>query len=247
MNLPDLSQYVKHLLEFCSSAPDRHVAMLKAHYRAPGRKITATALAHAAGYSTYSAANVQYGKFAHRLCDSLHFSPPIGNSGKPTFTYVLASPSKLSSADWEWTMHDVVALAIEQSNIFSSGTAATDSAPVYPGDVTDVSTYAEGATLQVTVNLFERSRTARDACIAYWGSICSVCKLDFQLTYGADSNRCIHVHHLKPLSSLRSAQEVNPVNDLRPVCPNCHTVLHTTKPPTSIGELRRRLRRKKDD
>ena len=36
-------------------------AMLRAHYEAPGRKITATQLAQAAGFANFSAANLQYG------------------------------------------------------------------------------------------------------------------------------------------------------------------------------------------
>ncbi|MDY6960261.1 MAG: HNH endonuclease, partial [Halobacteriota archaeon] len=30
----------------------------------------------------------------------------------------------------------------------------------------------------------------------------------------------------------------DPVNDLRPVCPNCHAVLHKKKPPYTIEELK---------
>jgi 5-methylcytosine-specific restriction protein A len=37
---------------------------------------------------------------------------------------------------------------------------------------------------------------------------------------------------------------VHPVKDLRPVCPNCHAMIHRGPGPAlSIGELRRQLRR----
>jgi len=46
-----------------------------------------------------------------------------------------------------------------------------------------------------------------------------------------------HVHHLTLLSQIAQEHEVDPVKDLRPVCPNCHAMLHTRTPPLSIEEL----------
>lgn len=243
MRLPNLAQYIQSLLEVCASAPEKHLVMLAAHFRAPDRRITATELANAAGYATYGAANLQYGILAHRLCDALGFVPPTGNSGEPTYTYVLALPRKLPDADWEWTMHNVVAEAIEQTNLFGNVENQVDSAPVYPDEAIDTRTFVEGAMQTVTVNAYERSPEARRACLEYWGASCTVCDMDFQSKYGADPVRCIHVHHLHPLSAIGTAHTVDAINDLRPVCPNCHTVLHTTIPPLSISELRARLRR----
>ena len=53
----------------------------------------------------------------------------------------------------------------------------------------------------------------------------------------------IHVHHLIPLSSVDADYEVDPVRDLRPVCPNCHVVLHHREPPYSLEEARQFLQR----
>jgi 5-methylcytosine-specific restriction enzyme A len=47
----------------------------------------------------------------------------------------------------------------------------------------------------------------------------------------------MHVHHLTPISSNSKAREVDPINELRPVCPNCHAMLHKSDPPFSIEEL----------
>jgi 5-methylcytosine-specific restriction enzyme A len=51
----------------------------------------------------------------------------------------------------------------------------------------------------------------------------------------------IHVHHLTPLSSLGTDYEVDPIRDLRPVCPNCHAVLHRREPPYSPEEVQQFL------
>jgi len=51
----------------------------------------------------------------------------------------------------------------------------------------------------------------------------------------------IHVHHLKPLATIGENYEVNPIDDLRPVCPNCHAVIHMRKEPYTIDEVRNML------
>ena len=44
-------------------------------------------------------------------------------------------------------------------------------------------------------------------------------------TNGREAEGYIHVHHLRGLSDVGGEYVVDPVNDLRPVCPNCHAVL----------------------
>jgi len=41
--------------------------------------------------------------------------------------------------------------------------------------------------------------------------------------------------------------KVDPINDLCPVCPNCHAMLHRRSPPLSIDELKQLLKRAKPD
>ena len=45
--------------------------MLKAHYEAPGKKMSSTQLADAAGYKDFTATNSQYGKLGRELCEYL--------------------------------------------------------------------------------------------------------------------------------------------------------------------------------
>ena len=102
--------------------------------------------------------------------------------------------------------------------------------------------YVEGSVKRVLVNWYERDPGAREACICYRGSICSACGFDFAAVYGEVAAGLIHVHHLIPLSDIGPDYVVNPIEDLRPVCPNCHAVVHRRTPPYSIEEVRRFLK-----
>lgn len=105
--------------------------------------------------------------------------------------------------------------------------------------------YHEGAVRQVTVNAYERDPDARRCCIQHYGTTCCVCGFNFGVTYGTLGEGFIHVHHLKPLSEIGEEHQVNPLADLRPVCPNCHAMLHRRTPAYSIEELQQVLQRKR--
>jgi len=116
--------------------------------------------------------------------------------------------------------------------------AATVDAQFFPEEIDNPERFIEGALLRVTVNRYERSTEAREACIARWGYKCNVCDFDFGKTYGTLGQDFIHVHHLTPISTVGEAYTLDPVADLRPVCPNCHAMLHRTNPPLSLEELK---------
>ena len=88
------------------------------------------------------------------------------------------------------------------------------------------------------MNAYERSRKAGELCVDHYGYDCSVCGFDFGGAYGEVGEDFIHVHHLMPLSEISGEYRVDPVRDLRPVCPNCHAMIHRRTPPYGIEELR---------
>ena len=98
--------------------------------------------------------------------------------------------------------------------------------------------YLEGRRVAVLMNRFERDRSAREACIKHYGSCCSVCGMSFGARYGEAMRDYIHVHHLKPLSQIGVNYQVDPINDLRPMCPNCHAVVHRRESQLSIEQAR---------
>lgn len=107
-----------------------------------------------------------------------------------------------------------------------------------PDDVRDPALYSEGTSRTVSVNVFERSRVARDRCISHYGLDCAVCGFNFGRVYGKGAQGIIHVHHLKSLAEVDEAHDVDPVRDLRPVCPNCHAVIHSAEKPLTIDEVK---------
>ena len=108
---------------------------------------------------------------------------------------------------------------------------------LHPEEIVEPAKYFEGALSQVTVNAYERNPAAREACIKHYGSNCAVCGFNFGAVYGEIGSGFIHVHHLKPLAGIKIGYQVDPIKDLRPVCPNCHSMLHRRMPPYSIDEL----------
>jgi predicted HNH restriction endonuclease len=110
-----------------------------------------------------------------------------------------------------------------------------------PEQVAFPSQFFEGATRQVSTNRYERNPCARQQCIEQYGCRCSVCNFDFEQVYGELGRGFIHVHHLKSLSEIGEEYQIDPIADLRPVCANCHAMIHHGTDLTSIDDLRERI------
>jgi hypothetical protein len=108
----------------------------------------------------------------------------------------------------------------------------------FAGELADTRKYVEGAVFQVLVNRYERDPKARAACLKEFGCRCSVCGFDFGEQYGEIGDGFIHVHHRKPIALQKAEYRLEPTDDLAPVCPNCHAMLHTSDPPLEIDQLR---------
>ncbi len=109
---------------------------------------------------------------------------------------------------------------------------------ILPEEISDAGALYEGTRKQISVNAYERNQVARDRCLANYGFRCPVCDQRMSEIYGTVAEELIHVHHLKPLSEIKNGYQVNPIEDLRPVCPNCHAVIHLRTPPYTIEEVK---------
>ena len=112
-----------------------------------------------------------------------------------------------------------------------------------PEEVKTPEKYIEGATTTVSINAYERNPKARAKCISHYGCQCYVCEFDFKAVYGDIGKDFIHVHHEVPLANIKQEYEVDPIKDLKPLCPNCHAIIHRTHPPLAVDKLIKILRR----
>lgn len=99
----------------------------------------------------------------------------------------------------------------------------------------------EGMSYAVELTVYERNPEARSRCLAHHGSRCCVCGFDFGAAYGPLAAGLIHVHHLVPLAQIGEEHPVDPVRNLRPVCPNCHAVIHLGGGTLTIEQVKQML------
>ena len=143
----------------------------------------------------------------------------------------LSQGDSLIDAQSNGTEHDFSSYHVEVIR-YSSGVENQDN--FYPEEVSIA--LKEGSKKTITVNSYERNPKARSECIKKYGVSCAVCGFNFENIYGQRGKGFIHVHHLIPVSDIGDEYEINPITDLRPVCPNCHAMLHR-KGNISIKEL----------
>jgi 5-methylcytosine-specific restriction protein A len=65
-----------------------------------------------------------------------------------------------------------------------------------------------------------------------------VCKVNPSIIYGPEAADLIEVHHKLPLSEIKEGYVVDAINDLVPVCPNCHAMIHHGGISRTVDEVR---------
>ena len=106
-----------------------------------------------------------------------------------------------------------------------------------PEEISNEAPLYEGIKESIVVNSYERNAEARKKCIDHYGTRCIICSFNFEKVYGLIGRDFIHVHHMTPLSEISERYVVDPIKDLRPVCPNCHAIIHRRKPAYTIEEI----------
>lgn len=199
--------------------------MLRTHYHAPSRTLTATQMAKALGYPKYSAANLHYGKLGRLVAEQIGWRPLPEQT-----VFVLVTFEKLGR-EWHWIMRQAVARALEQLGWVKGKHSEI------PEEVDLTMPLYEGAVKRIAVNAYERSSAAREKCILHYGCRCAACGIILAEKYRETAQGLIHVHHLRQLAETNAEYRVDPLADLRPVCPTCHAVIHTRTPAFTIEEI----------
>jgi hypothetical protein len=115
-NVEPTKEYIRALKSLVlNKRADSDWAMLKAHYHAPNRTMTATELAQAVGFPSYSTVNLRYGLLGQAIYDEALIDLPASAryaDGKPIYTFVIADGERLEGDNWRWTMRPEVANAM---------------------------------------------------------------------------------------------------------------------------------------
>ena len=112
------------------------------------------------------------------------------------------------------------------SNSGSGQTPTTPSVPPFREET-------EGERKHVTkeMEVIYRNPALRQACLDKYGYQCQCCGMDFAEMYGEELGaRFIEVHHLKLISTFETdGVPENFVENLVPLCSNCHSMIHHIK------------------
>ncbi|RRR72638.1 MAG: HNH endonuclease [Candidatus Viridilinea halotolerans] len=240
--IPTIDKYVSGLSAIRSRISELQLRLLQEQYYAPNRTVTATQLAELIGIeSGRGTINLMYGRLGRLFCEAIGFEPSQREVGTHRWWSVWSSGyEERNPYRFFWEMHPEVAEALE---VLSWVTPERFSSVTFPDEVDGTTAFREGAVCKISVNAYERSPQARQRCIAYYGTSCFTCGFNFGDVFGKLGEGFIHVHHLCPISEIAKEYEVDPIRDLRPVCPNCHAMLHRRSPPLSIEELQVLLKR----
>ena len=98
-------------------------------------------------------------------------------------------------------------------------------------------TFREGKSKDILQTRYERNPEARKRCLSHYGYSCKVCNFNFENNFGEVGKGFIHVHHINQISEIGREYEIDPIKDLIPVCPNCHSMIHSKKPAFTIAEI----------
>lgn len=212
---------------------DRSIELLNLLYDAPNCEATAPQLAQMLGYNDFPPVNALIGKLGKRIANHLGVKPLEREYNSPGWWKIIASGEQRAEG-FTWKIRNELFDALVELGLLQDSDAK-----LYPEVVSLKSGLSEGKKKQISVNAFERNVVARNLCIKYFGPQCSVCDFNFEKQYGQIGTGFIHVHHLLELSAIGNEYKVNPTTDLRPVCPNCHAMLHQRNPAYRIEELRK--------
>ena len=237
-NVPFTMDYASALEQTRASLTTLEIDLLSALVAAPDNELRAGQIATLLGITHHAALNGAIVRLAKKLTKVVGVEAPKRRDGTPRWWHVVAQGRY--SADHSlffWKLRPALRdAAIEVGICSADGGLFPDGNEVR--EVSDGVIF-EGALKVVRVNAYERNPVARRRCIEHHGATCAVCGFDFGSIYGPIAEGVIHVHHLRPIADCGGEDyQVDPITELRPVCPNCHVVLHLRRSPLSIEELR---------
>lgn len=114
--------------------------------------------------------------------------------------------------------------------------------------VLDENVVTEGQLCTRTIGYRSRSRQLREAAVQHYtcnGMIpCTACSFNFGVAYLGVGDGYIRIHHLEPIScgGERELTLDEAIGKVRPLCANCHVMVHRREPWLSMQDLTETLR-----
>lgn len=178
--------------------------MLLAHYAAPGRLMSATELARAAGYNVFGGANIHYGILGRRVGECLGLMKP------PNWTQVLAEGrgEDPASGHFQWEMRPALGRALEQLGWTSVGLDAA-LLRAAEAELSKDPDYVGGSPAERLALVEARvgQGAYRERVLRIWGRRCALT--------GADVEAVLIASHAKSWKNCESAAEKrDPYNGL---------------------------------
>lgn len=241
MKHPSVTQYVEYFTKYPPSNTAH--AFLQKHYLAKDHAATMRELAMALGYKNYNAANLHYGTYAGKVADYFIQKRVLSADFKDKKCNIVLFVKKfVPEKELVLYMEDNLVKAIEKMRLVNLSARSHIKLPVLDSD--DPVSYEEGNGVLKKVWRYERNTQARRECLNHYGYACAACGINFGERFGEEFEGLITAHHLEPVS-FGGKRTTDPVSDMRPLCPNCHAMVHYQRGsnnPRSIDELKKNLR-----
>jgi predicted HNH restriction endonuclease len=183
---------------------------------------TAEEVAAQAGFAHSIVASNSIGVIGNKLARFFEQMKP----GEQEPGYAFIAKGEMQDGVLVWYLLEDICQAIEQL-----GWVEAVLAP-------EVRDFHEGDISLVSLTRYERSPAAREAALKEHGYVCSACGFDFESVYADRGRQFIEVHHLQPFHADAYPRHTDPAHDLRPVCSNCHRMIHRHEPMLSIEQMR---------
>ena len=199
-----------------------------------------------------SAYNSMVVAWSKRIIKYLNIEAPRqeNDKSKSSYWYVIFLGTKeIGTNHFLWILRAELKIAIDElikENIWVNNIGISYEAG-YSEELEINDIIFEGAKKVIMVNSYERNRRGVNICLEYYKElnnkiVCEVCGFDFEKVYGELGKDKIHVHHKKPISEIGNEYILKPKEDLVPVCPNCHMMIHSRKPAYSVEEIKELLK-----
>jgi putative restriction endonuclease len=201
--------------------------MLQFHYGQPERTTTPEAMSAEMKYKNPNDANLPYGGLGRLVGKHLGWVPEYPLNVLAHFRF----PDPDRKCHWE--MRGRLAAALERLGWVDPLKPESNS-----GESPEKTRLFEGTLRRVAVNAYERNPKARRECLAHYGAWCIICGFNFKAAYGPAAEGFMHVHHIQMIKEKGKKHEIDPIRDLRPVCPNCHSVIHIKLCSYTIREVK---------